>query len=220
MNPGALIGGPGEQKLLDDLIVESIQIHGLSVMYLPRKDVAKDPFFLEDAQVTYDTAVEIEVYLKSFDGFQGDGDFFSTMGVEIRDQAVFSVARTRFEQELGPRTPHNLFRPREGDLIWYPLNEKLFEIRYVDKFAMHYPLGKLFLWDIKTELMEYSNQTIATGVPAIDRVMELSQVVGANTAPDPLDDSEFIAEQADDLLDFGDGLDVFSQAKYGVKTKD
>lgn len=234
---GGLIGSPGEQSLLDSLVVESIQIHGLSVMYLPRTNVALDEIYLEDPRVAYTTAVPIEMYLRSWDQFEGEGSFMSTMGIEVRDQVVFQCSMSRFEEELGDESVHGLKRPNEGDLIWYPLNRKLFEVRYVDKFVMHYPLGFLQTWDIRCELFEYSGQTISTGVPEIDAVTgQLAQdslawsVATESGRPittesgdywesdgydiaalDPLDDSARIQTEADDgdLIDFSE-LDSWS----------
>lgn len=232
---GALIGTESEASLLDDLIVEGVQIHGISVLYLPRTSVAFDKLYGEDVRPAFTETVEIEMYLKSFSAFEGDGDFFSNMGVEIRDAATFSVAVSRFLEELGPNTDHGLVRPREGDLLWYPLNKKLFEIKYADKFAMHYPLGTLFVYDLKVELFEYSGQTISTGIPDIDRVAELSQDVlqravtdeeGApittedgdfvmdedydQAAIDPLDDARQVEDEADAIINF-DEIDVLSE---------
>lgn len=232
---GGLIGSQTEASLLDDLVVEGVQIHGLSVLYLPRTAVAFDKIYGEDVRPAFTQVVEIEMYLKSFTAFEGDGDFFSNMGVEIRDAATFSVAVSRFEEELGPSTPHGLVRPREGDLIWYPLNQKLFEIRYADKFAMHYPLGSLFVYDLKVELFEYSDQTIQTGIPEIDAVAALSQDVLQRSvtdevddpirteagdyvvtddydqsAIDPLDDASGIQVESDEIVNFDD-LDVLSE---------
>lgn len=235
---GGAIGSPGEQKLLNDLIVESIQIHGISILYLPRTNVALDKVYLEDPQVAFTEAYEIEVYLKSFDGFQGDGSFFSHMNVEIRDQVVFTIAMTRFLEEMGPRTSVGLQRPREGDLIWYPFNQKLFELKFVEKFSMHYPLGAQTVWDLKCELFEYSGQTISTGIPAIDRVTEFSHdalawsitdesgraLVTENgdywvsddfdmDVIDPTNDAGRIQTEATAILDL-DEFDVWAEGRY------
>lgn len=236
--PGGAIGSAGEQKLYDDLLRESIQVHGISVLYLPRTEVKMDKVYMEDPLVRFENTYEIEMYLKSYDGFQGDGQFFSNMGIEIRDQVVLTVSLTRFLEEMGPRTRVGLIRPREGDLIWYPLNQKLFEIKFVEKFSMHYPLGAQTVYDLKCELFEYTGQRIETGIEAIDEVTGLSQdifywsltdesghplknengdylVVDAfdKSVIDPLDNSEQITEEADEVLDF-DEYDIWSQGKY------
>lgn len=224
LNPGGLIGSPSEQQLLDDLTVESIQLQGMDVQYLPRTRVAYDPIYGEDAQAAYEAAVPIEMYLESYASFQGDGTFMSQMGVEVRDQVVWGVSVTRFAQELGSTTPYGLIRPNEGDLVFYPLNGRLFEIKFVDKFEMHYPLGSLYIWKMTCEVWDYSGQTLATGVPAIDSlasglVNSTSNGSVTTVVPiDPTDNSQDVANGASEILDFTDGPDVWSERVWGSNT--
>ncbi len=155
-----------EQELLNSLIIESIRIHGIDCWYVPRKLNNYDSVYGADDQSSYETAVLMEMYIESYDGFKGDGNFMSKFGIEIRDQVTFAFAMRVFEDEVGVITAQP--RPNEGDLIYYPLNGKCFQIKYVDKFEMHYPLGKLYLWKVTCELFEYSNERISTGIPEID----------------------------------------------------
>lgn len=108
----------------------------------------------------------MEMYIKSYDGFKGDGNFMSKFGIEIRDQVIFSMSQRIFDDEVGVITTQP--RPNEGDLIYFPLNKKCFQIKYVEKFEMFYPLGKLYTWEVTCELFEYSNERISTGIPEID----------------------------------------------------
>lgn len=235
---GAGIGSVGEQNLYNDLLVESIQIHGMSVQYCPRTFVSLDKVYMEDTRAAFTSASEIEMYLKSWDGFQGDGSFFSNMGVEIRDAVTFTVVISRFLQVMGG-APYSLIRPREGDLIYYPFNNKLFEIKYVEKFSMHYPLGKLYTYDLKCELFEYSGQTIQTGIAGIDSVVPsynqdllywgitdeagnylvteggdyLVQDQRDTRTLDPLDDTDQIQAEANSVIDWSE-YDVFTESKY------
>ncbi len=155
-----------EQELLNSLIIESIRIHGIDCWYVPRKLNNYDSIYGADDQSSYETAILMEMYIESYDGFKGDGNFMSKFGIEIRDQVTFAFAMRVFEDEVGVITAQP--RPNEGDLIYYPLNGKCFQIKYVDKFEMHYPLGKLYLWKVTCELFEYSNERISTGIPEID----------------------------------------------------
>lgn len=157
-----------EQELLTNLIVEAIKIYGEDVWYVPRDLNNYDEIYGADDQSSYTRAHLIEMYIKSVDGFQGDGNFMSKFGVEIRDQVTFSVAQRTFDTEVG--TIENIPRPREGDLIYFPLNRKLFQIKFVNKFEMMYPLGKLHTWDITCELFEYASEHISTGIEDIDRL--------------------------------------------------
>jgi hypothetical protein len=110
------------------------------------------------------------MYIKSFDGFQGDGNFMSKFGLEIRDQVIWSVAQRIFNEEVGNFTTQ--VRPNEGDLIYFPLNKKCFQIKFVNKYEMFYQLGALQTWEMTTELFEYSNETFNTGIPEIDSIQK------------------------------------------------
>ena len=134
--------------------------------YIPRKLNNYDSVYGADDQSSYDLAFPIEIYIKSVDGFSGDGNFMSKFGLEIRDQVIFSVAQRRFFEDVGSNTTQP--RPNEGDLIYFPLNKKCFQVKYVNKFEMFYQLGALQTWEMTCELFEYSNELINTGVPEID----------------------------------------------------
>ena len=157
-----------EQELLDDLIVESIKIYGQDMWYVPRTVNNLDKLYTSDDQSSYESAHMVEVYIKSVDGFTGDGNFLSKFGLQIRDQVVFSIARRSFDSYVGKR--NGLARPREGDLIYFPLNDKLFQIKFVNKFEMFYQLGTLQTWEVTCELFEYSNEVFSTGIEAIDKI--------------------------------------------------
>lgn len=155
-----------EQEMLNSLIMESISIYGQDMYYVPRKLNNYDSIYGADDQSSYETAILVPIFIESFDGFKGDGNFMSKFGIEIRDQVVFSIAQRVFDDEVGIITTQP--RPNEGDLIYFPLNNKCFQIKYVDKFQMFYPLGALYTWKMTLELFEYSNERISTGIPEID----------------------------------------------------
>jgi hypothetical protein len=155
-----------EQQLLEDLIIESIRIYGEDMFYIPRKINNYDEVYGADDQSSYENAYAIEIYIKNIDGFAGDGSFMSKFGLEIRDQVIFSVAQRIFNEEIGQYTTQ--VRPNEGDLIYFPLNKKCFQIKYVNKQEMFYQLGALQTWEMTCELFEYSGETMNTGIPEID----------------------------------------------------
>lgn len=159
-----------EQYLLENLIIESIRIYGEDMYYVPRKLNNYDAVYGADDQSSYDNAYSVEMYIKSIDGFSGDGNFMSKFGIEIRDQVIFSVAQRVFSEEVGTNT--NQIRPNEGDLIYFPLNKKCFQIKYVNKFEMFYQLGGLQTWEMTCELFEYSGETMNTGIPDIDSLQK------------------------------------------------
>lgn len=155
-----------EQLLLENLIIESIKIYGEDMYYIPRKLNNYDAVYGADDQSSYEIAYPIEMYIKNIDGFQGDGNFMSKFGLEIRDRVIFSVAQRIFNEEVGTFT--NQVRPNEGDLIYFPLNKKCFQIKYVNKQEMFYQLGALQTWEVTCELFEYAGETLNTGIPEID----------------------------------------------------
>lgn len=159
-----------EQDLLDSLVIEAIGIYGQDAYYLPRKRLFVDDIMTEDRQGYFDEAVPLDVYVKTADGFQGEGHFLSRWGLEIRDQIVFTISRTRWQELVGD--PRGIPRPDEGDLIFFPLNAKCYEVRYVEKWPVFYPLGTLPMFDLVTELFENSGQKFTTGIPAIDSIMQ------------------------------------------------
>ena len=162
-------GQTSEQELLEDLVVESIRIWGQDMYYLPRKRNSFDGIYYEDSQSSFDIAYMIEVYMKSYNGFMGQDSFMSKFGLEVRDQFVFSIARRSFSLEITNPQPE-ILRPREGDLLYFPLNRKTFEIRFVDNKPFFYQLGELQMYDITCELFEYSNEKFNTGIEEIDQI--------------------------------------------------
>lgn len=155
-----------EQNLVQDLITESIQIYGKSAYYLRREDVNIDPMFYEDPLARYPHASEIELYLKSNMSFAGASDVFSKFGLIIEDQATFLVSVPRFNA-----VEPTLLRPRENDIIFIqftPMIRYLFEIRFVEAKEQLFQLGKLYTYEIRCEMMNYSHERVQTGNTIID----------------------------------------------------
>lgn len=166
----------GEQRLLEDLIIESIKIYGQDMYYIPRELVSMDNLFTEDDQSRFSRAYPIEMYIKNVDGFEGDGVFLSKFGLEIRDQVTFTVAKRIFELEVtADYEPENV--PKEGALIYFPLNQKLFQIKFVNYKPFFYQLGALQTYDLTCELFEYSGERFDTGLSFIDRIQEDFSIV-------------------------------------------
>ena len=160
-----------EQRLIEDLIIESIKIYGMEIFYMPRTIVNEDLLFSEDTLSTFDDAYPIEMYIKSVDGFEGDGDFLSKFGLEIRDAVTLTVARRRFSEEIEDiETTKDIGRPAEGDLIYLPLNGKIFEVKFVEHESIFYQMGSLQVYDLRCELFEYSHEQLNTGIDVIDSI--------------------------------------------------
>ena len=209
-----------EQLLMEDLIIESVKIYGQDMYYVPRVLNNFDDIYVEDDQSSYENAYPIEFYIKSVNGFSGDGNFMSKFGIEIRDQVIFSVARRVFYNEVGQFTTQP--RPNEGDLIYFPLNEKCFQVKYVNQHEMFYPLGKLYTWELTCELFEYSGELLNTGIPQIDDLqvkydtnMYSFAILDVNGNPILDEDSNLILMEdstIDDLPHYADGdLNVMNQ---------
>ncbi len=163
-----------EQQVVEDLTIESIQIHGQDMVYIPRTLVNKDDLFGEDSISKFESGTEIEMYIESVDGFEGDGDFISKFGLEIKDSMSLVVSKKRFEQELA------MTRPLEGDLIYFPLTNGLFEIKFVEHENPFYQLGKLYTYKLSCELFQYSQEDIETGWSDIDTVESDNQATAIN----------------------------------------
>jgi len=177
-------GTTGEQQLVEDLVVEQIKMFGTNVYYIPRTLVGEDQVFGEDALSSFDSAYLIEAYLENVQGFGGDGDLFSKFGVRISDQVNFIIARKRFQDLVDDNTTLVVEgRPNEGDLIYFPLAGKLFQIQYVEHEQPFYQLNKIHVWGLKCELYEYSGEDLDTGVEAIDVIeRNLDQTITINFA--------------------------------------
>jgi hypothetical protein len=179
-----------EQNLIEDLIIESIKIYGIECYYMPRTLVSEDLIFGEDTLSKFDHAYPIEMYIKSVDGFEGEGDFLSKFNIEIRDEMVLTVSQRRFGEEISDTdTTEQIGRPAEGDLIYFPLNNKVFEVKFVEHEAVFYQMGSLQTYDLRCELFEYSHERLDTGIAAIDAIEE---TYGGDTLNEFLLESGFL----------------------------
>ena len=158
-----------DQKLVENIVIESIKSFGIDVHYMPRTEVNTDSIFGEDRISKFEDARMVEVYIKSIDGFEGDGTFVSNFGLEVRDQITFTIARRRF-QELNFETGHRDKEPLEGDLIFFPLSDSLFEIKHVQDTNVFYQMGGLQTFDLVCELFEYADEAIDTGIEELDKI--------------------------------------------------
>ena len=159
-----------EQSLYEDLIIESIKFYGQDVYYLPREIVEKEDIFLDSIQSQFGDAYKVEVYVENSEGFDGEGDIFTKFGIEIRDQATFVIARRRWRELVGDRLADAQFRPREGDVIYLPLSESLFQVMKVETETPFYQLSQLPTFRMQCELFEFSDEDFDTGIPDIDNI--------------------------------------------------
>lgn len=165
--------------------------------YLPRTINNQDTIYTEDSVSSYDSAWLVELYIKNVDGFAGDGDFLSKFGVEIRDRVTLTISRRIFSQAVGAK--NELVRPREGDLIYFPLNNKIFMIKFVEHEAIFYQLGALQTYDLICELFEYSGERFRTGIPQVDELDDPYKNFDINNLGLLTEDGESIADEEQGL---------------------
>lgn len=173
-------GASQEQTLIEDLIIESIKIYGIDVYYLPKTSVNIDNVLNEPEYSTFGSQYFVEMYIKNVNGFDGDGEFLSKFGIQVRDQITFTMSQRSFANEIGDIITKT--RPQEGDLIWFPLTQTLYQIKFVDVKAIFYQLGALQTYDITCELYESNSEVFNTGIPDIDnKYNAISLDVSKNT---------------------------------------
>ena len=164
------VGVINEQRLLEDLIVESIHIMGHDCYYIPRDSYnGDDEIYGETINAKFSRAYTMEMYIANVEGYEGDGDFFSKFGLEIRDTSNFVLSRKTFNKYI----PSNIAaRPREGDLIYVPVMHKIFEIKFVEEELLFFSIGKRnpYMYELRCELFRFSDENFDTGVEEIDDV--------------------------------------------------
>lgn len=157
--------------LYENIIIESLKIYGQDLYYLPRELVNEDVLLGDDVTSRFPTSHKIEMYVENTEGFDGEGDLFTRFGVEIRDEATFVVARSRFAAQV--RRPDNEIqteRPTEGDLIYLPLTNKMFEIQHVEHEQPFYQIENLPVYKMRCTLFEYTGEDFDTSIDAIQDI--------------------------------------------------
>jgi len=168
-----LQGSQSEQRLVQDLINEQLKIYGLDVTYIPRKFVNKKSIIEEVQSSKFDDNFVIEAYVNSYDGYSGAGDVLTKFGMSLRDEVELTISKERFEDFISPFMGATndidlATRPREGDLVFFPLGQRLFEVKFVEHEEPFYQLGKNYVYKLKCELFEYEDEVIDTSIDAID----------------------------------------------------
>ncbi len=180
LNPFFLKGSQGEQRLVQDLINEQLSMYGIEVIYLPRKIVNKDNIFREVEASKFNDNFSIEAYVNTYEGYTGAGDIMTKFGMSLKDDLVVTISRERWEDFIGsflgalPADEIEVAsRPSEGDLIYFPLGERIFEVKFVEHEKPFYQLGKNYVYELQCELFELEDEVggwdnISTGTEQID----------------------------------------------------
>jgi hypothetical protein len=179
LNPFFLQGSPNEQRLVQELINEQLRIYGVEVIYIPRKFVRKETILKEISSSKFDDNYAIEAYVNNYDGYTGSGDILTKFGMSLKDEVSLIISKERFEDFIAPfNNASNIneievsSRPREGDLVYFPLGQRLFEVKFVEHEQPFYQLGKLYVYELKCELFEYEDEVIETTIEEIDTQIE------------------------------------------------
>jgi hypothetical protein len=173
LNPFFLQGSPSEQRLVQDLINEQLKMYGQDIIYMPRKFIAEKNIIKEVIISKFDDSFRIEAYIANYDGFQGQGDILSKFGVRSTNGVNLIISKERYEDFISPFISGDSdikidFRPQEGDLIYLPLDNGLFEIKYVESKTPFYQLNNLYVYELRCELFEYEDEVIDTGIDEVD----------------------------------------------------
>ena len=175
LNPFFLQGSSSEQRLVQELINEQLKMYGVDVTYIPRKIVNRDTILNEIETSKFDDNYTIEAYVNTYEGYSGAGDILTKFGMSLKDELTITISKERFDDYIatflsGEDTDEIILssRPREGDLVYFPLGQRLFEIKFVEHEDPFYQLGKNYVYQLKCELFELEDEVIDTSIEAID----------------------------------------------------
>ena len=165
LNPFFLNGSPSEQRLVQDLINEQLRMYGVEVLYVPRRFVRKETIIREVTTSKFGDNYAIEAYINNYDGYSGAGDILTKFGMNLRDELTLIISKERFDDFISPFMATDttgelevVSRPREGDIIYFPLGKRIFEVKFVEHEQPFYQLGKTYVYELKCELFEYEDE--------------------------------------------------------------
>ena len=173
LNPFFLQGSKTEQGLIQDLIHEQLRMYGVEVYYLPRKYITEKTIMREVIESSFDQSYPIEAYVENFDGYGDNTTILSKFGIQALNELTIIISKERFEEYITPliKDQSNIklsSRPKEGDIIYFPLGDRLFEIKFVEHEQPFYQLQKNYVYTLKCELFRYEDEVIDTGIDIID----------------------------------------------------
>ncbi len=173
LNPFFQQGSQTEQSLVQDLINEQLRMYGVEIYYIPRKYATTNTIIKEVIESKFDNAYPLEAYVNTYEGYEGQGTILSKFGVQPLDDLTLTISKERFENYITPLTESlpNIelaSRPKEGDLVYFPLGDRLFEIKFVEHEKPFYQLQKNYVYELTCELFRYEDEILDTGVTEID----------------------------------------------------
>jgi hypothetical protein len=193
-------GQTSEQSLIDDLVREQIKMYGLDILYMPRRHLNLDKLLHESSKNAFEFAMPIPMYLKTVDGFDNGMEVLTKFGVRSSDEVTFVMSRSEFTTYYSPylksyyndineEPPGSALdplkgeidsRPKEGDLIFLPFDNTIFEIKYVLFDQPFFQLGRGYVFEIQCEKFEYSGETFTTGYDDVDEAQRTTEYYRMN----------------------------------------
>ena len=169
LNPYFTQGTTGEQNLVQDLINEQLKMYGVDIFYLPRKYLTTNSVIREVVQSKFDVAYPLEAYVDNYDEYSGGGNLLSKFGIQSQDEVRLIISRERFENYITPLIQNQddiklSTRPKSGDLIWFPLDDRVYEIKDIEYAKPYYQLQDLYVYELYCEIFRYEDEVIATGI--------------------------------------------------------
>ena len=173
LNPFFLQGSKSEQNLVQQLINEQLRMYGVEIIYMPRQYLSNKDIIRENILAKFDDNFAIEAYVANYQGFGGAGDILTKFGVQAKDELSLILSKERYEDFISPflvGDPDVILstRPAEGDLIYFPLTDTIYEIKFVEHEVEFYQLNKTYVYELRCEVFEYEDEIIDTGVEEVD----------------------------------------------------
>jgi hypothetical protein len=228
LNPYFLNGNTAEQRLIQDLVNEQLRMFGQEIVYMPRKFITEKKIIKELLVSKFDDSFYLEAYIANPDGFGGQGDILSKFGVRSTDEITFIISKERYEDFISPFILEQsdiklATRPQEGDLIYFPLDNGLFEIKYVEGKRPFYQLNNLYVYELKCELFEYEDEIIDTGLDQVDNtIKDFGYIMTLNMVKNTARNSQVIIELANSQSPIPNAKSVsridIINGGYGYKT--
>ena len=189
LNPFFLQGSKSEQGLIQDLINEQLRMYGVEVHYLPRQYITQRTVIREVIESEFNNAYPIEAYVDTYEGYSDNPTILSKFGIQALNEITLTISRERFKNYISPliKDQPNIklsTRPREGDLVYFPLGKRLFEVKYVEHEKPFYQLQGLYTYQLRCELFRYEDEVIDTDVVEIDDIISGADDINGESGED------------------------------------
>jgi len=182
LNPFFSQGTSNEQNLVQELIDEHIKMHGIEFIYMPRQFVNRKTVMREVTTSRFEKSFPLEGYIENYQGFGDNHNILTKFGVRSTAEMKIIISQKRYEEYIsfilndldsinqfgGIGLPSVPPRPLEGDLMYFPLGDILFEIKYVEHESNFYQLQENYTYTLTCEPFEYEDEKIITGIEEID----------------------------------------------------